>query len=216
MEKTQHLLWPIFANPDRSTLYGNVAASAQGVFFRHIGQLNFSLPASCRVYKFHRSALPLVFVVLTTAPASQVLPAPGLAAPPVARFTETQPATGRDAWTRCGGRNGSARCVRRPSATGRDAWTRCGGAPSWRQGFEGPTTSWIEAGSDAQYTLVADHGFAAGRTADKVVNGSRSSAKAAGAALFVVPTSFPVWRICVAIRPWSRFWGSRKWPANPL
>ena len=37
VEKTQHLLWPIFANPDRSPLYGNVAASVPGVFFRHIG-----------------------------------------------------------------------------------------------------------------------------------------------------------------------------------
>ena len=29
------------------------------------------------------------------------------------------------------------------------------GEPGWRQDFEGPTTSWIEAGGDAQYSLVA-------------------------------------------------------------
>ncbi len=29
------------------------------------------------------------------------------------------------------------------------------GRPSWRQDFEGPTTSWIQAGGDAQYSLVA-------------------------------------------------------------
>ena len=29
------------------------------------------------------------------------------------------------------------------------------GQPAWRQDFEGPTTSWTEAGGDAQYSLVA-------------------------------------------------------------
>ncbi len=29
------------------------------------------------------------------------------------------------------------------------------GQPSWRQDFEGPTTSWTDAGGDAQYSLVA-------------------------------------------------------------
>ena len=29
------------------------------------------------------------------------------------------------------------------------------GQPSWRQDFEGPTTSWIDAGGDAQYSIVA-------------------------------------------------------------
>ena len=29
------------------------------------------------------------------------------------------------------------------------------GQPSWHQDFEGPTTSWTDAGGDAQYTLVA-------------------------------------------------------------
>ena len=38
-----------------------------------------------------------------------------------------------------------------PAATGPVA----AGQPSWRQDFEGPTTSWTEAGGDAQYSLVA-------------------------------------------------------------
>ena len=29
------------------------------------------------------------------------------------------------------------------------------GQPTWRQDFEGPTTSWTDAGGDAQYSLVA-------------------------------------------------------------
>jgi len=33
--------------------------------------------------------------------------------------------------------------------------TVAAGHPSWRQDFEGPATSWVEAGGDAQYSLVA-------------------------------------------------------------
>jgi hypothetical protein len=41
VEKMQHLIWPIFANPDTNSLYDNVAASVPGVFFRHVGHVKF-------------------------------------------------------------------------------------------------------------------------------------------------------------------------------
>ena len=37
--ETQQLLWPVFASPDISTLYGNVAAAVPEVFFRHMTEM---------------------------------------------------------------------------------------------------------------------------------------------------------------------------------
>ncbi|MGA2258836.1 MAG: hypothetical protein ABSG53_29565, partial [Thermoguttaceae bacterium] len=70
--------------------------------------------------RFQSALIAVLIFVLPSYSAAQGLPAPGLAALPIA-------------------------------ARGLVA----AGQPSWRQDFEGPATSWTEAGGDVQYSLVA-------------------------------------------------------------